>query len=204
VGLLDDAIREHLDLKRRHGASDDEIAQKEAEALGPARREFPREAAADVAVDDPPVHVDEDDAAPAAFGDPLSEEISDLEQLSDPPVFDHLADEPEAAVEPAPPPVEPPPAPRIELADTEEYRFEDDEDEDEDDDDEYGGGGDDDDDFELDDDDDFSELDDDDEDDDDEDGDADLLGDTPEFLQDTPEHDRLWFEQKPPRDFDFE
>ena len=23
-------------------------------------------------------------------------------------------------------------------------------------------------------------------------------------LQDTPEHDKLWFEQKPPRDFDFE
>jgi hypothetical protein len=31
----------------------------------------------------------------------------------------------------------------------------------------------------------------------------DVLEDTPEFLQDAPEHDRLWFEQKPPRDFDF-
>jgi hypothetical protein len=30
-----------------------------------------------------------------------------------------------------------------------------------------------------------------------------LLEETPEFLQDAPEHDRLWFEQKPPRDFDF-
>ena len=195
MGLLDDAIREHLDLKRRHGASDDEIAQKEAEALGPARREFPREAAQDVAVDDPPVPVDEDEAARAAFGDSLSEEISDLEELSDPPVFDHLADEPEAAVEPAPRPAEPTPAPRVELADTEEYRFEDDEDDD--DDDAYG----DDDDDDFDEDDDFSDLDDD---DDDEDDDEDLLGDTPEFLQDTPEHDRLWFEQKPPRDFDFE
>lgn len=39
MGVLDDAIREHLDLKRRHGASDDEIARAEAEALGPARRE---------------------------------------------------------------------------------------------------------------------------------------------------------------------
>ncbi len=26
----------------------------------------------------------------------------------------------------------------------------------------------------------------------------------PDFLQDTPEHDRLWFEQKPPKDFDFD
>ena len=32
----------------------------------------------------------------------------------------------------------------------------------------------------------------------------DVLEDTPEFLQETPEHDRLWFEQKPPRDFDFD
>ncbi|MFL5780067.1 MAG: hypothetical protein ACJ760_02035 [Thermoleophilaceae bacterium] len=38
MGVLDDAIREHLDLKRRRGASDDEIASAEAEALGPARR----------------------------------------------------------------------------------------------------------------------------------------------------------------------
>jgi hypothetical protein len=34
--------------------------------------------------------------------------------------------------------------------------------------------------------------------------DEDVLEETPEFLQDTPEHDRLWFEQRPPKDFDFE
>ena len=31
----------------------------------------------------------------------------------------------------------------------------------------------------------------------------DVLEETPDFLQETPEHDRLWFEQKPPKDFDF-
>ena len=31
-----------------------------------------------------------------------------------------------------------------------------------------------------------------------------LLEETPEFLEETPEHDRLWFEQRPPRDFDFD
>ena len=31
----------------------------------------------------------------------------------------------------------------------------------------------------------------------------DVLEETPDFLQETPEHDRLWFEQKPPRDFEF-
>jgi hypothetical protein len=35
-------------------------------------------------------------------------------------------------------------------------------------------------------------------------GDDDVLEETPEFLQETPEHDRLWFEQKPPRDFDWD
>ncbi len=34
--------------------------------------------------------------------------------------------------------------------------------------------------------------------------DEDVLEETPEFLQDTPEHDRLWFEQRPPKDFDFD
>ena len=32
----------------------------------------------------------------------------------------------------------------------------------------------------------------------------DVLEETPEFLQDTPDHDRLWFEQRPPKDFDFD
>ncbi|HST54371.1 MAG TPA: hypothetical protein VLJ42_00560 [Solirubrobacteraceae bacterium] len=32
----------------------------------------------------------------------------------------------------------------------------------------------------------------------------DVLEETPDFLQDTPEQERLWFEQQPPRDFDFD
>jgi hypothetical protein len=32
----------------------------------------------------------------------------------------------------------------------------------------------------------------------------DVLEETPDFLQETPEHDRLWFEQRPPKDFDFD
>ena len=35
------------------------------------------------------------------------------------------------------------------------------------------------------------------------DGIVESLEETPDFLQETPEHDRLWFEQRPPRDFDF-
>jgi hypothetical protein len=36
MGLLDDAIREHLELRRRHGADPSEVMSKEHEALGPA------------------------------------------------------------------------------------------------------------------------------------------------------------------------
>ena len=38
MGLLDDAIREHLELKRQHGADPDEVSRQEREALGAARR----------------------------------------------------------------------------------------------------------------------------------------------------------------------
>ncbi|MGB7686635.1 MAG: hypothetical protein WBL45_12740 [Solirubrobacterales bacterium] len=34
--------------------------------------------------------------------------------------------------------------------------------------------------------------------------DEDVLEGTPEFLEDTPEDDDLWFEQRPPKDFDFD
>ena len=38
MGLLDDAIKEHLELKRRRGADAGEISRLESEALGPVRR----------------------------------------------------------------------------------------------------------------------------------------------------------------------
>jgi hypothetical protein len=38
MGILDDAIREHLDLKRRQGAADDELKRLEDEAFGPPSR----------------------------------------------------------------------------------------------------------------------------------------------------------------------
>src|SRR3954452_21750703 len=38
MGLLDDAIREHLELKRRRGADSEEVSRLEQEALGPPHR----------------------------------------------------------------------------------------------------------------------------------------------------------------------
>ena len=61
MGLLDDAIREHLELKRQRGADAEEVARLEQEALGPPQRgEFAglRRAAPDAeAADAPPPEV---------------------------------------------------------------------------------------------------------------------------------------------------
>src|SRR3954465_12088196 len=51
MGILDDAIREHLELKRQHGGAEEEVLRQEQEALGPARRDVPQQ--------------HEDEAAPA-------------------------------------------------------------------------------------------------------------------------------------------
>ncbi len=39
MGVLDDAIREHIELKRRHGADPSEVERLEKEAFGPISRE---------------------------------------------------------------------------------------------------------------------------------------------------------------------
>src|SRR5438105_246675 len=52
MGLLDEAIREHLDLKRRRGDDPGELARLEREALGPAVRQ-PEPAEAEEPVGEP-------------------------------------------------------------------------------------------------------------------------------------------------------
>ena len=41
MGILDDAIREHLDLKRKHGARDTDLREIEDEAFGSTDRPDP-------------------------------------------------------------------------------------------------------------------------------------------------------------------
>src|ERR687889_754880 len=70
MGLLDDAIREHLELKRRRGADPNEVARQEDEALGdPRSGEFARPDAAPAA----PVFDDEAEPEPAPPADPDEE-----------------------------------------------------------------------------------------------------------------------------------
>ncbi len=53
MGILDDAIREHLELKRQHGAGDSELKQLEGEAFGPTERPGDESAGADSAAEAP-------------------------------------------------------------------------------------------------------------------------------------------------------
>jgi hypothetical protein len=68
MGILDDAIREHLELKRQHGADDSEVDSLEAEAFGPADRPD--------AVDPPP--------APSEFSEDETRVISPGSSITTP------------------------------------------------------------------------------------------------------------------------
>jgi len=150
MGLLDDAIREHLELKRKHGADPEDLARQEREALGPGKRnEF---AQAESEAEAEPVEVPE-----AAEPEPEPE----------PEPAPPLNEEPPADAEP--------PAPVSEPVGQEEDPWLDDERDEVPADEALEPRS-----------------------------DEDVLEETPEFLQETPEHDRLWFEQKPPRDFDWD
>lgn len=208
MGLLDDAIREHLDLKRRRGADPSEIAREETEALGPVRRDAPEEeppasaaggsyadhepAAPDepaAAYDDEPF--DEDDVdyedEPAAVSAPVADD-RDRPHLDDPPTtHDHVwaESEEESATPPHGDPLAHQATREFSATELGEALGHDEPpvapppaaDTDADTDSDAAG--------------------------DDADHEDDELGQTPDFLQETPEHDRLWFEQKPPKDFDF-
>jgi len=147
MGLLDDAIREHLELKRKHGADPDDVARQEQEALGQGpRNEFAQPAAPAPAAGDQgetPAAVAAGDADELPLGEPgIAEEppAPEAPGYDEDPWLDEDRDE-----VPSDESLQPPRT-----------------------------------------------------------GEEDVLEETPEFLQETPEHDRLWFEQKPPRDFDWD
>jgi hypothetical protein len=180
MGLLDEAIREHLELQRKRGGDPTDLARQEQEALGPAVREADEAApAAEQAVADP---------APAPEAPPtLEPAVPDPEgpPAHHPGPDDALQPDPEAPPPPAEPeaaaptPPEPEPEPEPAPSTSQETAV-----------------------FDVDDV--FAEEDAAREEDEKPPADEDVLEETPEFLQETPEHDRLWFEQKPPKDFDFD
>jgi hypothetical protein len=198
MGLLDDAIREHLELKRRHGADAAEVARQEREALGPARRTAEDERAPEGPAAETSGAAEAGAADPAAEADDLV--VREFEPHERPPLPDA---EPSSAAGP--------PAAggavsvsRGDAADAADDLWAPEDDEDADEPQvavpfEPAGGED-----PLPEEDRLAEE-------PPTAGDppraaeeADVLEETPEFLEETPEHDRLWFEQRPPRDFDFD
>ena len=153
MGLLDDAIREHLELKRRSGADASELARLERDAFG-----APDAGAAEDAAH--AAHDSGEAGAVATSKDSFDAEGTpsrDAEHADEPqpepeqPTRQFTAEEMREAQRRDAPAPEPAPTQGPEPAP----------------------------------------------------GEHDELEETPEFLQETPEHDKLWFEQKPPKDFDF-
>jgi hypothetical protein len=66
MGILDDAIKEHLELKRQHGAGESELKQLEDEAFGAAERPGAEAAAADQLAEAPTEFMAQPDAKPQA------------------------------------------------------------------------------------------------------------------------------------------
>ena len=211
MGLLDDAIREHLNLKRRRGADPAEVERAEREALGPVRRNR-----------GPVDEADEPDSAPGAgsfaydqdddrdwdrtppdrpsFGDPdddfdLDDGVADVGRGSGRTSAGEGRSRPHSLGEPAGgrgssedwgaadekdfdgEPFPEAPSPGASDARRPVDHSGDDTTEYHVDEALHAG---------------------------EEGRNDDVLEETPEFLEDTPDHDRLWFEQRPPRDFDFD
>ena len=188
MGILDDAIREHLELKRSHGAPDSELQRMEDEAFGPPTRPgepdfpesdggagqaangagFPQAAEAQAAEAEAPPEehlLDEEEQLPTDEGHTAAEAVEDdeVDAEGETALYDQTGE-----------PAETP----IESLDTVEHPMPEEDVEDE------GAGeptGD----------------------EEDAGDDEDVLADTPEFLKDAPEDDELWFEQGKPKDFDF-
>jgi hypothetical protein len=110
MGLLDDAIKEHLELKRRRGADAGEISRLESEALGPVRRSADGVPdLSDTVVPDPPAADTPDAPAPAPWED---EQTAGHSALPDTSTHEPPPIPPASAAAPSTPAYEPPPVPR--------------------------------------------------------------------------------------------
>jgi hypothetical protein len=161
MGLLNDAIREHLELKRQHGADPSEVARLEGEALGsPVQGQYQDEETASQTYLDghaDPIVAEADqmivETVSAADLGTTGQETAELD-------MQFVLSSDELGSDDAHIPTEDSPLSSSDVAG--EIRTS-------------------------------------------ADGDLeDVLEETPDFLQETPEHERLWFEQRPPRDFDFD
>jgi hypothetical protein len=162
MGLLDDAIREHMELKRLRGADPSVLAQQEQDALGPVVRESEDEEQTfedgdgehEIALGDGGDGDLPGDGSGASAAHPAGSDFANVGQETAELDMRTVLDEQHEVADRAG---------QIDSA---------------------GLGA--------------------------KDGEEDpepvedVLEETPEFLRDTPEQERLWFEQQGPRDFDFD
>jgi hypothetical protein len=184
--MLDDAIREHLELKRRRGADPDEVAREQREALEPIPGLAPppdgataddssnlgAEEVSSTPLVDPatPAGVEQTPDAPvggSAMSTGQATGIAGAEETAELDMSTVLGEEPTDSAAGAAPSTEP------DGADPGSLEWEVPADE-------AAQGA------------------------EPEQPDEDVLEETPDFLRETPEQERLWFEQRPPRDFDFD
>jgi hypothetical protein len=184
MGLLDDAIREHLELKRLRGANPGEVAREEREALGPlglldeAAGEDHGEAGVAIAVGSETVPEPGSPSRLPEHPSTVGQETVELDMgsvLHTAREDAALPEEPQTTVDAA----ADEPHRNLRSEDSLEWEVPG----------SQASNG--------------------------QDGDVkenhqeaetpveDVLEETPDFLRDTPEQERLWFEQRPPRDFDF-
>jgi hypothetical protein len=104
MGILDEAIREHLELKRQHGAGDSELKQLEDEAFGQAERPGD-EQAHDPLAEAPTEFMAQPETESTAEPEPREPTIADLQE---PPAMEHeiVDDLPEPAVAEVEPEIE--------------------------------------------------------------------------------------------------
>jgi hypothetical protein len=188
--MLDDAIREHLELKRLSGADPGEVAREERDVLGPVQREAhtPQDQEASDAVDGEPAvsagasALDAPESADAESADELlthgpGQETVEIDMDGELTAESQATPAPQAGDRAAPVahPAHTSPGsgeslewemPGEPAGDGGEQPAEE----------EHVAGD--------------QPV-------------EDVLEETPDFLRETPEQDRLWFEQRPPRDFDF-
>jgi hypothetical protein len=107
MGILDEAIKEHLELKRQHGAGDSELRKLEDEAFGPPER--PGAAAADSEAEAPTEFIAQPEEAGEVEEAPPRRPVPDIADLQEAPKPEPEAEEEppalehEAIAEPEPP-----------------------------------------------------------------------------------------------------
>ncbi|HET9163286.1 MAG TPA: hypothetical protein VFN89_07585 [Solirubrobacterales bacterium] len=129
MGILDDAIKEHLELKRQHGAAEDELKKLEDEAFGAAERPGSEESVADPLAEAPTEFMTQPDLEEEGSPRSRRPDVADLQEAPPRPAAEEPPVPPEPPAEEESPAMEheavpeaPPSEPEIPTGPTTEER----------------------------------------------------------------------------------